>query len=255
MASQLYLIIQAGFIFLTIVYLGLFIREIWKGIALTSFSPARKKGFLWMMITAALLWAAFIAGWSLTGTMSDFSLFPLNLLPVILIPLIAVVILMNSRVLAGILNHIPADNLIRLQSFRVFVEILLWLLFTQNLLPVQMTFDGTNLDILAGLTAPAIAFLAFRGAISRKALLIWNFLCLGLLLNIVITAVLSTPSPWRVFMNEPANYIVTIFPVSLLPGFLVPLAYYLHLFSIKQLLLKKTLVSARGSSRQFSEEK
>jgi hypothetical protein len=103
-------------------------------------------------------------------------------------------------------------------------------------LPVQMTFEGRNFDILVGVSAPLIAVLAFRGKLSKKALLIWNVACLGLLLNIVITAILSTPSPWRVFMSEPANDVVAYFPISWLPGLLVPLAYYLHLLSVKQLL-------------------
>jgi hypothetical protein len=63
------------------------------------------------------------------------------------------------------------------------------------------------------------------------------------LLNIVITAILSTPSPWRVFMNEPANYVVTWFPISWLPGFLVPLAYYLHFISLKQMFQKRGIGS------------
>jgi hypothetical protein len=37
-------------------------------------------------------------------------------------------------------------------------------------------------------------------------------------------------------MNEPANTIVAVFPISWLPGLLVPLAYTLHIFSLKQLL-------------------
>ena len=39
-------------------------------------------------------------------------------------------------------------------------------------------------------------------------------------------------------MNEPANDIVTYFPMAWLPGLLVPLAYYLHFMSLRQVLLK-----------------
>jgi hypothetical protein len=105
-----------------------------------------------------------------------------------------------------------------------------------------MTFEGRNYDIMAGLTAPIVAFMIMKRSISKTSVIIWNLVCLGLLLNIVITAILSTPSPWRVFMNEPANYIVTYFPISWLPGLLVPLAYYLHLFSLKQVILQRRSV-------------
>jgi hypothetical protein len=83
-----------------------------------------------------------------------------------------------------------------------------------------------------------------RGKISRGALILWNVICLLLLLNIVITAIVSTPSPWRIFMNEPANYIVTYFPISWLPGMLVPFAYYLHAISLMQLVHKADVVAA-----------
>ena len=41
---------------------------------------------------------------------------------------------------------------------------------------------------------------------------------------------------FRYFINEPANTIVTEFPIIWLPGFLVPLAYGLHFLSLRQLL-------------------
>lgn len=241
MDTPLYYTIQAGFVLLSILYVGLLIRELRKGIALTNWAPSRRKRFTATIFVTIILWAAFVSIWSLSGKMSDFSIFPLNLMPVILIPLLGLVIILNSRGFTEVLAHVPPANIIRLQTFRFFVEVLLWMLFIENLLPVQMTFEGRNFDILAGFTAPIIAVLVSKGNISRTAVVIWNFVCLGLLLNIVITAILSTPSPWRVFMNEPANYIVTYFPISWLPGILVPLAYYLHFFSLKALPHPKSL--------------
>jgi hypothetical protein len=167
--------------------------------------------------------------------MADFDMFPLNLMPVLLVPIIIAVVFISSRKLGEVLRHIPPENIIRLQSFRFVVEVLLWILFIANLLPVQMSFEGRNFDILAGFSAPIVAVLVAKGLISKMGIIIWNIVCLALLLNIVITAILSTPSPWRVFMNEPANYIVTYFPISWLPGFLVPLAYYLHFMSLRQM--------------------
>lgn len=204
---------------------------------LTAWDSRKKKRYLRQVIISLVLWALFVSVWSASGKMSEFSMFPLNLMPVILIPVVVAIIFISSRNFGEILRHIPPANLIRLQSFRFFVEVLLWVLFVANMLPVQMTFEGRNWDILAGFTAPVIAVLAAKGRISPIGLVIWNVICLGLLLNIVAIAILSTPSPWRVFMNDPANYIVTYFPISWLPGFLVPLAYYLHFMSIRQMSL------------------
>jgi hypothetical protein len=122
------------------------------------------------------------------------------------------------------------------------VEVLLWILFIDGLLPEQMSFEGRNFDILAGLTAPIIVWFIRTEKISRNALILWNIVCLGLLTNIVIIAILSTPTPVRIFFEEPSNTIVTYFPVSFLPGLLVPLAYTLHFFSLRQLFIRPDVV-------------
>lgn len=238
MDSPLFRIAQAGFLLLTIVFITLLVVEFRRALRLTPWSERKKKRYLLIKILVLCLWAIFVSAWSLSGRMHDFSIFPMNLLPVILIPLIVAVLFIAADKTGQILRNIPPQNLIRLQSFRFGVEVLLWLLFIAELLPVQMTFEGRNFDILAGFTAPVVAVLFSRGRISRTGVIIWNVVCLALLVNIVTIAILSTPSPVRVFMNEPANYIVTWFPISWLPGFLVPLAYYLHFLSIRQMLLK-----------------
>jgi hypothetical protein len=74
---------------------------------------------------------------------------------------------------------------------------------------------------------------------SKKLAIAFNFLGVLLLLNILVIAVLSMPSPFRYFMNEPANTLVAQFPYILLPGVLVPIAYGLHILSLRQLLTKK----------------
>ena len=238
MKAYLLLLAQSGFILLTIVCLWLLMKELKKGIEKSSWNEARKKKFFSGILITAILWMIFVSIWSASGIMSDFSKFPFNFMPVIIIPLITVVITLFSQRLAEILQNISVANLIRLQSFRFFVELLLWALFVAGLAPEQMTFEGRNFDVLTGITAPLIAWLVSRNKISRAALTVWNVAGMLLLINIVTVAILSTPSPLRIFMNEPANTIVTHFPVSWLPGFLVPLAYTLHFFSLKQLLSK-----------------
>jgi hypothetical protein len=238
MNSTLLLFAQIGFFLLTAIYLALFLREIKKGIQNTSWDQLRKKRFLNLTLGSLLIWMVFVTVWSLSGIMADFSRFPFNFFPVIGPALITPVVLLFSKSWKEVLRNIPVANFIRLQHFRVFVELLLWALFAASVLPVQMTFEGRNLDVLSGLTAPVIAWLVVRNKISKTGLVAWNLICLGILINIIAIAILSTPSPIRVFMNEPANTIVTIFPVSLLPGFLAPFAFALHVFSLKQLSMR-----------------
>lgn len=244
MHDPLYFWTQAGFALLTIVYFTLFLRQIAKGIALTGWHSARKKSIMRSVVGALLAWAAFVAAWSLSGTMEDFSIFPFNLMPVLLIPLIALGFLLTSKGFSAVVGNIPPAAIIRLQSFRFFVEVLLWMLFIGELLPEQMTFEGRNFDILVGISAPLVATLLVRRRIRGTGMVIWNILGLALLANIVTIAILSTPSPVRVFMNEPANDIVARFPIAWLPGLLVPLAYYLHAISLKQMLHAKSAVES-----------
>jgi hypothetical protein len=153
----------------------------------------------------------------------------------VLIPLVIVLLLVFSKVSKTILDQINLKAITELQVFRVFVEIILWLLFIQNRLPIQMTFEGLNFDILAGITSLLAARWLLR---SRSWMIAWNILGLALLINIVTIAILSMPTSLRVFDNEPANTIVTQFPFIFLPTFLVPLAYILHFLSLRKLLMK-----------------
>lgn len=236
---MLYTLTQIGFILLTVIFFYLLFREFKLALPKTSLSPHQQKKFLTLYISLLAGWAMIVSAFSISGFMRKFEIFPFNIGPLLLVPLIAILLFTFSRTAKEILPHIHPARIIRLQVFRVFVEILLWFLFLDHVLPIQMTFEGRNFDVLSGLTAPIIAFLAFKNKLSKSVLIIWNLVCLGLLINIVSVAILSLPTPFRYFMNEPANTIVAEFPISWLPTFLVPLAYMLSFISIRQLTLKK----------------
>ena len=240
MKTSLLLLAQVGFAALTLICYSIVLYELKSALALTSFTTD-KQGKIWRSVFVSFVcWMVVSSALALTGFIQDFSTMPPRFFIVLIIPLPVIIWATFSRTGKEILNVIPPQNIIRLQVFRVVVEILLWLCFIQNMLPVQMTFEGRNFDILAGLTAPFIAYLCFTKQMLNKSIAIaWNIVCLGLLINIVTIAILSAPVPFRVFMNEPANTLVTHFPFVWLPAFLVPLAYGLHFLSLRQLLLVK----------------
>jgi hypothetical protein len=232
MASY-YSFTQAGFMLVSLVYIGAFLVMLRKGIQGSAISSSKKTTVFNGVLISVVLWTLVISVMSYLQIFNDFSSLPPKFFIVVIIPLITIIWAVSRPTTNEILRHISPHQIIFLQSFRVFVEVLLWMLFVDNLLPVQMTFEGYNFDILAGLTAPFIGWFLRRNA-SARVMIIWNILCLMLLINIVTIAILSTPVPFRVFMNEPANTIVTQFPVVWLPGLLVPLAYTLHILSLKQ---------------------
>jgi len=226
---------STGFILLTIACYAALLRHLNKGLTAGNFSETKRAAIFNGAVITVIGWAVLVSVLALSGVLADFT--PPPKLPILLtVTFIGVVLVAFSKTTKEILSTIPPQKIIRLQVFRVGVEILLWALFTQKLLPVQMTFEGGNLDILSGITAPLIAYYCFvKRSWPVSAAFVWNLLCLGLLTNIVATAILSMPTPFRVFMNEPANTIVTQFPYALLPTFLVPLAYGLHFFSLLQI--------------------
>ncbi len=206
---------------------------------LKSFEENAGKRIKRRFVGTIVIWLAVLSGLSLSGFLNDFSNFPPRMLIVLVIPLPIIIFLSFSKTLASILSDVPPQWLFYIQSFRIVVEVLLWGLFLDNLLPVQMTFEGRNWDVLVGITAPVFAYLCFSGHKYRRRLaIVWNVFGMLLLLNILVIAVLSMPTPVRVFMNEPANVIVARFPFVLLPGILVPIAYTMHIFSLRQLLIK-----------------
>ncbi len=244
METSMLLFTQAGFIVLTLLCYGVVLVELKKALPNTSFTIERKQRIWNIALGSIVFWLVVTSVLSLSGFIQDFSTVPPKLFIVLIIPLPAILWVTFSAVGKEVLRVIPPQKIIRLQTFRVIVELLIWLSFIQNLLPVQMTFEGRNFDVLSGLTAPVIAYFCFtRQSLSRSVAIVWNVLCMGLLLNILTVAILSMPLPFRVFMNEPANTIVTHFPFVWLPGFLVPLAYGLHFLSLRQLLSTKPAIS------------
>lgn len=139
------------------------------------------------------------------------------------------------------IDSLPLVNITYLHIVRIPVELVLFWLFLNKAVPELMTFQGRNFDIIAGITAPFIAYLGFtKGNLSRNFILIWNFICLGLLLNIVVNAFLSAPSPLQKFAFDQANIAILYFPFSWLPTFVVPVVLFGHLVSIRQLMKNKT---------------
>lgn len=136
-------------------------------------------------------------------------------------------------------RELPARSLqllTLLSTVRVPVELVLLWLYEHGQVPRLMTFEGRNFDILSGLTAPLVAWLAFRGGrTNRPLLIVWNLLALALLVNIVTHAILSLETPFQRFGFEQPNRGVLHFPFVWLPAVIVPAVFVAHVVSLRQL--------------------
>lgn len=166
---------------------------------------------------------------------------PMIMLTGIFPAVLTIVVVCLTRKGRQFTDSLPLKQLTYLNVVRIPVELVLYGLFLYKAVPELMTFEGRNFDILAGITAPFVAYFGLtQTKWSRRTLLIWNVLCLGLLLNIVVNALLSAPSPIQQFAFDQPNTAVLNFPFSWLPTFIVPIVLFGHLASIRQLLQWKT---------------
>lgn len=196
--------------------------------------PAKTLLFLipfWLLLQAALSSSGFYLK---TDAMPP-RIFLFAVLPTFL--LIILLFIFNSKFFV---SNLSLKNLTLLSIVRVPVEIVLYWLFRNGQIPQVMTFEGKNFDILAGITAPIVAWLAFRnGKINRPLLVIWNICGLLLLFNIVSTAAFSIPSPVQQFGFEQPNRAVLYFPFVWLPAVVVPIVLFCHLAGLRQILFNK----------------
>ncbi len=153
------------------------------------------------------------------------------------IPVLGVILLFLNKNGRKFLDALNPKILTVLHVVRVPVEIALWLLFLYKAVPQLMTFEGRNYDILAGITAPLVAYFGYiKMKMGKYGLLVWNIICLGLLFNIVGNAILAIPSDFQYHAFDQPNIAILYFPFVWLPGCVVPLVLLAHLATIRNLL-------------------
>ena len=140
-----------------------------------------------------------------------------------------------SRIGAALVAAVGPVGLIGFQFFRVLVAVFLRGMYQAGQAPVQVTYEGLNFDIFAGLTAPAMAWLVWRGKVGSYAIWAWNALGLMLLAEAMAIAALSMPTEFRVFTNEPPSTFATYAPYVWLPTVLAPAALLGHLLVLRWL--------------------
>jgi hypothetical protein len=184
-----------------------------------------------------------LVGWlALTGMLAergffdDFQSIPPRLVLALGLPLLTLLALTFSRRIAPLLAALPPAWPVAAQTFRIPVEIVLWRLAVAGVIPELLSFHGRNVDILVGLTAPVVAYACFvRRAWPARVAVWWNWAGIVILLNVVVHAQLSAPTPWRLFETDPPTTFIADWPYIWLPDFLVPLAWLLHAVSLRQL--------------------
>lgn len=193
-----------------------------------------------VILTIFCIWIFLISILTFNGFFEDFSS-PPRLMIFVGITIVAIVGLFAVKRSRKFLNKMPITTLTYVHIIRVPVEmVLLWLGISGGL-GMELTFEGSNFDILAGITAPFVGVFMLGGrSKNRIGAVIWNVAALALLANIVARAISYTPYFYeQTIGGQPENIAMFYFPFILLPTLVVPVVLFSHLVSLNQLLFVK----------------
>ncbi len=164
--------------------------------------------------------------------------FPLLVLP----PFFLLIYNLTTTKGKQFLHSLDIKTLTIFHTIRIPVEVVLYWLYQHKAIPMLMTFEGSNFDILSGLSAPIVYYLAFvKKTIGRTTLLAWNIICLLLVINVVVRSILASPTPFQQLAFDQPNIGVLYFPFVLLPSFLVPMVMLSHISAITQFIRQKKI--------------
>ncbi len=197
----------------------------------------RKKTHL---VLGLLLWNLYIFVLDGTGLLQTFELPPRFVFFMILPAFLFTGIFIYRNQKSDWLQHIPKSWLIFIQSFRIAVETLFVFSVTAGILHPNVTIEGYNFDMILGLTAPLVGFLFLKKLISERVLVIWNYLGLLILASVIFVFMTTIFVPGIYgFESTPMPLEFTRYPYTLVAGFLMPVAVFVHILSIVQLTIAK----------------
>ena len=126
-------------------------------------------------------------------------------------------------------HRVPLWLLVGVHMVRV-LGISFVVLYAAHRLPAPFAPVAGWGDIFVGATAAPVAWLAYRQITSARAIVwIWNLIGIADLIAAVGLGVTSSPGPARLIFTEPSSAIMTTLPWLLIPGFLVPLLFVIHI--------------------------
>ncbi|MEX0313944.1 MAG: hypothetical protein AB3N18_07185 [Allomuricauda sp.] len=232
--------IKASYILLFVALLIILLWGLNSALKKIGSTPSKRNRVLVLTTVGIFSWLALQFFIWKTGFYYDLSFPPriplFMVLPVFLFIMTFIIRNRNHKIFASIPIAFP----IAAQSFRAVIEVLFYFTFINGILPVQVTFEGANYDVLIGISAVPMAMYASRPNASKKVLLAWNIIGILVVLFAAFTFISSFyfPSIWG---NTGIPLEFNQFPYLLLPTFLMPFAVFLHVLSIAQLIQKRKI--------------
>jgi hypothetical protein len=186
---------------------------------------------IWLAVTSAPVASGFLATR------------PFPRIPVMFATIIVAALLAGVSPIGARLAQLPLSALVGFQAFRFPLELILHAWVRQGTVPTTMTWTGSNLDIISGLTALVCAPLATRTVVAAW---VADVVGIGLLVNLARVAVLSSPVPlaWGV---EPPLQLILHMPYALIATVCVAGGVAGHVILTRRLLASSASRIATGA--------
>jgi len=199
--------------------------------------PKNEQGkALWSISAILVVWFVFATWTSFASWYGG----PGRRLPTIqyglLIPIVVgVVLFWTSPLLRHTLALIPNEWIIGVQFYRAIGLIFLILYATGRLSALFALPAGIG-DVSVGLLAPFVtaAYLRSSTAAATRARL-WNYFGIADLVIAVTLGFLTSPSPLQLAAFDRPSVLIGVFPLVLIPVYMVPLSILLHFASLHRL--------------------
>jgi hypothetical protein len=134
------------------------------------------------------------------------------------------------------LARLPFVALVAFQGFRFPLELVLHAWYEQGSLPVQMTWEGQNLDIVSGLLAMGVGAVGLFRELPRWLVWIFELVGTALLFNVMRVAITSAPGPLRRFLEDPPVLLPFYLPYTWIVSICVAGALLGHLVLLRSLV-------------------
>jgi hypothetical protein len=184
------------------------------------------------------------------GLLADTVRRPPLLMILMVVVMVGTVLVARSALGGRIALKLPLWALVSAEAFRLPLEFVMRQAAREGLMPVQMSFEGFNFDIVTGATALALGIALYAGHVPRVLVLAWNVL--GSVLLAVIVGIAIASLPWILaFGPHHINDFVLYFPYVWLPTVLVPAALFGHIVVFRRLLAERGATRREGNGARL----
>lgn len=190
---------------------------------------------------AFIIWQVTLGLIASTNFFESFDLPPRFVLFGIVPSFIILALFSYSKSTKSLIQNIPLQLPIFFQSFRIFVELLILKAFLDGYAPVSTTFQGYNYEFYFGISAIIVGFSVLKLKLNYTILLLWNILGL-IMLGIIVFIFASSGYAHQAIWDSPIPLVkMELFhmPHLSIATLYMPLAVWMHIFSIRQIRAKK----------------